>query len=814
MAGLFASRLGLSGVGRECLQAGRALSRAPAVSLVVIATLALGFGLNTAIFSVVHGVLFRPLPFSEPDRVVFVEGAPADGAPNLFSTSYLDFYDLREANRTMTDMATTAYWTFTVTGTDVPLRLVGTRVSGTFFPLLGRPPHLGRWIQPADDAPGADEVAVLTHGLWQRMFGADPSVIGRVLMMNGVRTEVIGVMPEGFRFPAEDSDLWVAMRDELSTVGRGSRFFVTLGRLRDGMSVEAAAADLGAVVEGLRAEYPDAYSDWQPAVSPALPRLTNTARPRLWLLFTAVVVVLLVACVNVASLIAARGSARAREFAVRAALGAGMWRLARVTFLESLWLGVAGLSAGLLLAVPTVAWLRSLAPADLPRMDGVTLSGPVMGWAACAMAVFVVIGAAAPLARARRVRVSAMRATTVAGASGLLARRLLVVSQVAGAFVLLVAAGLLIRSFERVLDVNPGFEPANAAVMRVFLTPPTYRSMESQKQFVGRGIDTLRSTPGVVAAAAVSQSPFDTEGAGTRLSIALEGESYAPGANPNVRYRTASGGYFDAIGMTILRGRGIGPDDREGAPLVLVVNASMAAEHWPGEDPIGKRLEFADGRDVGWHTVVGVVNDVATDGLESAEGPTVYAPYEQRSLTFLRWMTFVVRTERDVATALPSIRASLQSLDPDQPIYAVSTMDAVVARSVAERRFSLMLMAGFGALTLLLAAIGLYGALAQSVSLRTRDIGVRLAIGAEPASMFRMVVLEGLRVVAAGLMVGLALATFAARQVENLLFGVTPLDPATYVAIAVILCGVGLVACVIPGMRASWVDPVTALRAE
>jgi predicted permease len=338
--------------------------------------------------------------------------------------------------------------------------------------------------------------------------------------------------------------------------------------------------------------------------------------------------------------------------------------------------------------------------------------------------------------------------------------------------------------------------------------------VESQKTYVEQAIEQLRQTPGVVAAAAVTQPPFDTEGAGSRLAIELEGETYAPGTNPDVRYRTASREYFDTIGMTVRRGRGFGPDDREGAPLVLVVNESMAARHWPGEDPVGKRLTFADGRDAGWHTVIGVVNDVATDGLESDEGPTVYAPNAQRSLVFLRWMTLVVRTEREVDAELATIRASVQSVDPNQPIYAVSTMGAVVARSVAERRFALTLMAGFGGLTLVLAAIGLYGALAQSVSDRTRDIGVRLAIGAEPAAVFRLVVAEGLRVVAAGLALGVGLAALASRQVESLLFGVAPLDPVTYVAMVVVLGGVGLAACVIPARRASWVDPVRALRSE
>ena len=816
MVAQLTTRFGASGQAGEVRQALRALLRTPATTLVVVMTLALGLGLNTAIFSVVHGVLFQPLPFPDPDRVVFIQGQQGDAEPSLFGTSLLDHDDLRERNRTFADIATSAYWTFTVTGTDTPLRLVGVRVSGSFFELLGRRPALGRWVTRADDQGGANEVVVLSHGLWQRMFGGSPDAVGRTLMLNGVPAEVIGVMPAGFRFPAEDVELWVAMREELDTVPRASRFFMTVGRLEDDVTIEAAGQDLRAVTDGLRREYPDAYRDWQPVAAVALPALTEDARPRLWLLFAGVVVVLGVACVNVAALIAARGAARSREFAVRAALGAGRLRIARVMFFESAWLGAAGLIGGLAVAMPAVGWLRTLAPADLPRIDDVTLSWPVLVWAAVAMAAFVALGTLAPLLRLRRLRAADVRAgaATSAGAPASRGRRTLVVMQVAAAFALLVAAGLLVRSFAHVLDVNPGFDPRNVATLRVFLTPPTYRTTESQKQYVEDGVARLAATPGVVAVAAVSQPPFDDQSAGTTLPIALEGESYAPGSNPSVRYRTAAPGYFDAAGMTLLGGRAFTADDREGAPLVLVVNESMAERHWPGQSPVGQRLEFADDRGAGLHTVIGVVNDVATDGLEAREGPVVYAPHRQRSIVFLRWMTFLVRTERAVAAELPSIRASLQSLDPNQPIYAVDTMDAIIARSVAERRFSVTLMAGFGALTLLLAAIGLYGALAQGVAARTRDIGVRLAVGAAPGSVFRQVVGEGARVVAAGLALGVLAAWAISGRVESLLFGVTPLDAPTFGIIATVLALVGLVACALPARRASRVDPVSALRAE
>lgn len=809
-----AARFGLRGFGREVLQAGRSLLRTPVSSTVVILILALGLGLNTAIFSVVHGVLFQPLPFASPERLVVVEGRQADRAPDRFGTSYLDFQDLRANQRTYDQMATSAYWTFTVTGLDTPLRLVGNRVSGSFFPMLGVAPVLGRVIGPDDDAAGADEVAVLSHGLWVRVFGASPDAIGRVLPMNGVSTRIVGVMPASFRYPAEDVELWTAMRGELDTVPRNSRFFVTMGRLRQGVSPREAEADLVAVTANLAREYPDAYRDWQPAVTPALAELTSESRPRLLLLFTAVVTVLLVACVNVTMLLVSRGSVRAREFAVRSALGAGGWRLARVTMLESAWVGLIGLAGGLLVAVPAVSWLTSLAPPEIPRLDNVTLSRPVFGWAALAIGLFVVIGGLAPFLRLRRVSASAFRGSTVAGSSRRLGRRLMVAAQVGAAFALLIAAGLLARSFSRVLDIDPGFDSTNLALVRVFLTPPTYRSTESQVRFVTDAIERLEATPGARDAAAVSQPPFDDEGAGTTLPVALVGQAYQPGTHPVVQYRTVSPGYFDTVGMRLREGRGVTTEDRNGAPLAAVINDTMARQLWPGESAVGRRFTFADNRNVGELTVVGVVNDVATNGLEQQERPTVYAPYVQRSLVFLRWMTFVVRTEGDAGAHLSSIRSSLQALDPNQPLYGVTTMDRVIARSLAERRFSMTLMLAFAGLTLVLAVLGLYGALAQAVAQRLREIGVRLAVGAQPGAVFRLVVGDGLRVVAGGILLGFALAWATSERIESLLFGVEPFDGMTYFGIAVLLFGVGLLASAIPAARASRVDPVIVLRTD
>ncbi|HET9372528.1 MAG TPA: ABC transporter permease [Vicinamibacterales bacterium] len=795
-------RLGVAGLAGEIAQALRSLRRTPASTAVIIATLGLGVGLNAAIFSVVHGVLFEPLPFDSPERVVIVQGQTGGRDAQSYGTSLIDFRDLQRGQRTFESLATSAYWTLTLTGTETPLRLVGARVSGEFFGLLGARPLLGRTVEPADDRAGAEEVALLSHRLWRQQFGGDPAIVGREMRLNGVRARVIGVMPASFRFPAEDVELWLAMRGELEGVPRNSRFLLTIGRLKPGVTTASAEADLRALAGGLAAAFPDSNKDWMPVVTAALPALTQQARPRLLLLFAGVVVVLLVACVNVAALIGSRGAARAREFAVRSALGAGRMRLLRVTFLESAWLCAAGLLLGVAIAAPAIGWLRSIAPQDIPRLDDVSLSWTVIAWAAAAMTVFAIAGAIAPLVQRDRAGLERLRGSAVAGSMAGWGRRGLV------------AAGLLVRSFTRVLAVDPGFDAANVAMMRVFLTPPTYRSLESQRDFVARAVDHLNAMPGVTGAAAVSEPPFDDNGSGTSLEIGVEGETYAPGSRPQARYRATSSDYFRVMGMRLLDGQGFTNADREGTTPVVVINRTMAERLWPARRAVGQRLEFADGRNAGWQTVIGVVNDVATDGLEVREPPTVYAPFRQRTLPFLRWMTFVVRTDGDVDAGLAAIRRRLQEVDPNQPLYGVTTMATVMRRSMAERRFSLSLMTAFAALTVLLAAIGLYGALAQAVSRRVREIGVRLAVGARPSEVFRLVVTDGLGVVGVGIASGALLSWLASARIESLLFGVPGRDAVTYATITVILIAAGLAACIVPAARASRIDPVRALRAE
>jgi predicted permease len=391
-------------------------------------------------------------------------------------------------------------------------------------------------------------------------------------------------------------------------------------------------------------------------------------------------------------------------------------------------------------------------------------------------------------------------------------RRALIVIQVAGAFALLVAAGLLVRSFSWVLAVNPGFDATNVAAVRVFLTPPTYRSIESQIDYVTRAVEALRGVPGVHAAAAVSQPPFDTEGAGSALAVAAEGRTYAPGSHPTALYRPASPGYFETMGIALLDGRPFTDDDRRGGPLVAVINRAMASQLWAGERAIGRQFTFADGRNTGSLTVIGVVDDVATDGLEQAERPAVYAPFVQRTLPFLRWMTLVVRTETDIVPQLGAIRARLQAVDPRQPLYGLSTMAALIETSTAERRFSLLLMTVFAGLTLILSALGLYGVLTQRVAERTREIGVRLALGARPSQVFGLVMGEGVALVAVGVTLGFGLVVAGVPLIDEFVFGVSVSDAVTYLTIVLVLAVTTLVATALPSRAAARTDPVTVIK--
>ncbi len=810
-------RLGASGAAGEARQALRGLLRTPVATAVIVATLALGIGVNTAVYSVVYGVLFQPLPFADPNRIVMLQGASGERPPSIFGNSLEDFRDITRDARSFAALGIAGYWTFNLTDLDVPQRIVGSAVSGSFFQTLGTQPLLGRWITEADDHAGAPVTIVLSHALWQRQFGGRADIIGQDVRPNGLAATVVGVMPASFRFPGEDVELWTAIRNEMEGTPRNVRFWAVFARLKRGVTVEQANAEIRSLTESLESAHPDTNRGWRYTLVPALDALTTRARDGLLLLLSAVVMVFVVAVINVGGLLASRQAARRREQAVRVAIGASTSRLVRHALLESAWLGGAGLALGLALAIPCLSLLRAAAPASLPRAADIGLHWPVLWLAAGAMTLLIVASASAPLVgRVRRRQSVDVRQGGLAQAPTQRTRAGigLVVVQIALAFVLLSGAALLVRSFVRVTAVDPGFRVDHLLTMRVFLGPPAYRIIDAQRQFTDRVLQTLRTSAGVTAAGAISQPPFDTEGSGTSQRFVIDGRAYESGAQPSLNYRTADAGYRATIGLRLIRGRWISDDDRTGAPAVVVVNETLVRQFFPDSDPIGARITWADSPAVGPLTIVGVVSDVATNGLERAETPVAYGSYMQRTFPFLRWVTYVVRTESDPAAAAGALRAAVQSVDPKQPVFAVRTMEQIVARSLAERRFSLLLMAAFAGLTVVLAALGLYGTLAQRVELRRREIGVRMSLGATGRHVFGLVVRQGLTIVAAGVVIGVMASYALSGLVESLLFGVEPEDAAARIAVMVLIAVVGAAAVLIPARRAARVDPIVVLRSE
>jgi putative ABC transport system permease protein len=807
----------MRGVVRDAVQTGRMARRTPVASAVVVLTLAAGLGINAAVFSLVYGVLFDPLPFADSDRVAMIEGVHDNAPGAVYAVSVEDFRDFEKSQRGFESVGLAGYWTFTLADPNTPLRVLGAAVSERFFETLGTRPVLGRVLGPSDGQSGTAQVAVIGHGLWQRQFGGRAGVVGEVIKLNGTATTVVGVMPASFRFPGSDMEIWVPLANEMDGTPRNVRFLAMVGRLKGGVTPAEARNDLNGIAASLERAYPATNKNWRVDVVPALDALTSTVRPQLLLLFAAVLTVLLVAAVNLTGMLAARRAARAGDLAVRAALGASPWRLARLAMIEGGWFGAAGLVVGLPLAAVFIAELRHLAPETMPRAAEIALSGPVIfASVAATSAIAIVSGGTLLFARRRTGLQLTFESGRVAGLreAKSLSRGALIVAQVAMAFVLLCGAGLLVRSFGRVLEIDPGFQPDRLLTMRVFLGPPKYRTSESQAQYVERGLEALRAAPGVITATAGSQLPFDTEGSGTSIPTVVEGRTYGVGEVPNATYRSVAPGYFSAMGIRLRSGREFTTADGPAAPRVVVINAAMARKFWSGADPIGAKVQWPQVGGAPTMTVVGVVDDVATDGFEKSERPAMYGPYPQRVLPYLRWMTFVVRTAVAPGPMANELRAALQAADPAQPIYAVHTMDAQIGRSVAERRFGLLLMVTFAGLTLLLATMGLYGVLSQSVDRRRREIGVRLAIGAGRLQVFRDVARGGMALVLIGLLLGAGAAAAASRFVEGLLFGVTAADPVTLASISALLLVVAAVASAVPAWRASRVDPIQALRLD
>jgi putative ABC transport system permease protein len=814
----------------------RMLSKSPGFALVTILALALGIGANSAIFSVVNGVLLRPLPFTTADRLVFMSEW-SQQVPNM-SVSYPNFEDWRRETRTMEGMAAFRSNGLILTGGSEPERLTAREVSHNFFTLLGTAPSIGRTFLPGEDKPGGERAAILSHGLWQRRFGGDPSIVGRPLTLSDESYTVVGVLPQEFEWQAP-VDIWVpiglgAGAGTMQNRGNHPGIYV-LGLLKPNVTVEQARADMRDIVGRLAQQYPNEVNPNSFTVNTLQNRATEDIRAALWVLMAAVGFVLLIACANVANLLLARAASRSKEIAIRAAMGAGRGRIVRQLLTESLLLAVAGGLTGLLLASWGLEALLAVIPEEVPRLlvANVGLDARVVLFT---LGVSVLTGLLFGLAPAIQISKTDLNESLKEGgrtgsAGGRhFVRNALVVAEVALSLLLLVGAGLLVKSFLNLRDSDLGFDPQNVLTARVALPEKRYRENAQIENFYKAVEQRVRALPGVEGVGLVNGLPMN---GGIETTITVEGHeaSSTPAADqaPVAVNMVVSPGYFGAMNIAVVEGRGFTEQDREGSPRVAVVDETLAKRFFPAGSAVGRRLRYGGPSAEGmhWFEIVGVAKHVKHYGPDEEGRVEVYRPYTQfvlpadhptlrgQPLTYPRGMSIAVRTSGDPAALAPALRNAVLEIDRDQPLAFVQTMDRIVGSTIAPQRFATWMLGLFAASALLLAALGIYGVMAYSVTQRTHEIGLRMALGAERRDVLRMIVGQGMRLTLLGVGIGLVGAFVVVRYgLTSLLYGVEASDPLTYGGVALVLSAVALVSCLFPARRATKVDPMVALRYE
>jgi predicted permease len=793
----------------------RGLRRSPGFTVVALLTLALGIGANAAIFSLVNAVILRPMPFHDPDRLVMVWNHWKTFDIRQGPLSGPDFVERRANTTTLARLG--GYYTTGVnlTGAGEPERVTATRVSHDVLPVLGVPPALGRGFEAAEDSPGRGSVVVLGHGLWKRRFGADAEILGKTVHLDGHPHTVVGVMPPRFRFPNDQTALWIPLAlsaRQTAPEQRGNEFLYAVGRLAPGATLERLRAELDAQAQRTLGDLPSFFQDngWGATATLAAEEARLPYRNGLLLLLAAVGFVLLIACVNVAHLMLARAAARQREFAIRAALGAGRGRLARQLLTESLLLALAGGALGLLLASWSADALAALKVAGLPSGSRPAFDLPVAGFTLAISVLTGLLFGLVPALGGQTGRLADTLKETSTSHTGSGRRRLrsiLVGAEVALTVLLLAGAGLALQSLLRLRQVKPGFDGERVLALRTALPTTRYATGESQAAFFERACERLASLPGVEAAGAVTALPLT--GAGWTMGVRSPSSPATPaGTTLLTSVRTVAGDYFGAMGIPILRGEGISASGRAGAASEALVDDRFARTMWPNLDPLGRQVVFGDGSTV---TIVGVVGSIREERLESDSRMMLYLPTAAAPLPTL---AVVLRTSGAPADMAAAAREALWSLDRELPVFEVSPLAQVVSGSVASPRARALLLGLFAALALGLAAVGIYGLASYAAGQRTHEIGVRMALGARPADVLRLMIGQGMRPVAAGLLAGLALALILGRVVATQLYGVSPTDPLTFAAVPAILALVALLANGIPAWRAARVDPVVALRHE
>jgi putative ABC transport system permease protein len=794
----------LGGVMQDLRYALRTLGRAPAFSGIVVVTLALGIGANTAIFSVVHSVLLRPLPFPDADRLVMLWERQPSGRQNV--VSMVNFRAWEDRSRSFEAMAAFRRTAMNLLGGDEPVQVTGAVVTGDFFKALRVPPLLGRTFLPGEDEPGAAPVIVLSHGFWQRRFGGRSDVIGRRISVNATHHEVIGVMPRDFSFPDGRVQAFVTLRAR----AEDGRNYSVVARLRGSAGLSAAREELRAIAAQTAEERPRMNANWSAAAVPLHEQTVGQMRRPLLVILTAVSFVLLIACANIASLVLMRASSRAREFAIRRALGAGTWRLLRQVLLECLALAGAGAMLGIAVAWLSIRTFTRLAPATLafPRLNEISIDASVLLFAlVAAVATALLFGIGPALASSRMDgdrRLQAGR-SVVSGQRRL--QSLMVIAEVALAVPLLAGAGLMVHSLVRLAQVEPGFRAEGVLTVRMVLLPVRDRAFHAE--MVAEALARVRALPGVVAAGSIGRLPMEGGNSGSWYYRADRPEPPL-GQRPGGDISIVTPGYFAAMDIPVVKGRDFDDRDRIGSPHVAILNQTAARE-WFGDEPaLGARLKVSwnDAREV---EIVGVAADIRHSQLQTVPDPCLFLPNAQQPFPF---SSLVIRTAGDPRHMIEPVKREIRSVDPDQGVGEIQTMEQLVSDAMARPKAQTMLLGVFGVLALALTCVGIYGVVAYAVTQRTREIGLRLALGATPASTCAFVLRDGLRLTAAGLVIGLAAAAVLSRFMQGLLYEVKPLDPTVFAAVAILLTLVAAAACSIPAVRAARVDPAIVLRDE
>lgn len=803
----------------------RSLWKRPGFTAVAVITLALGIGANTAIFSVVNATLLRPLPFKDADRVVMLWGFLPKMAQTTdkLPASAPNFLTLRDRNHSFENMSAFRSWAWQMTGGGEPELLRGARVSSDFFQAVGANPILGRSFMPEEDMPNRAPVAVISYGLWQRHFGGDQNLVGKTLTLTGQTVMVVGVMPRGFQFPgganmipglqfALQNDVWMPIAftdDEKSR--EGNLNLAVIGRLKPGVSATQAETELRTLEQDL----PLGKIGYTFNVLALQQQMVGKIRKLLLVLLATVALVLLIACANIANLLLSRATSRQKEIAIRAALGAGRVRLIRQLLTESLLLSLTGGALGFLLAGWGSSLLVSLIPEDVPRIHEVSVDGRILAFTLLVSFVTGVVFGLAPALQASKLDLNeslkeGLRGTT-AGLRQNRLRSLLVVSEVAMALVLLISAALLIKSFVRLQEVKPGFNPANVLTMDIQLpgqTPSRYAKDEERTAFFQGLMDRIKTLPGVDNAGAVVTLPLT--GAFESTDLILPGqESLSDAQRPEADYTTVTTDFFTTMQIPLLQGRQFNTRDKHGAPGVIIINDILARTCWPNENPIGKHFTVGFEKDP--REIVGVVGSIKQTTLDAVARPAMYMPHLQSASP---GMTVLVRTSGAPLAMAAAVRDQVWAIDKNVPVTNIQTMEQVLGASVAQPRFSMLVVGLFAALALILASVGIYGVMAYSVSRRAHEIGVRMALGARTGQVLQLVLKEGLTLTLLGIAIGLVGAFALTRLMASLLFGVSAKDPYTFAAVSILLATVALLACYVPARRATKVDPLVALRYE